>query len=736
MSDLGVARGAIRISTEDVFRAQRSVQAASQSMTQALRSIGIGVGAAQLLRLAVDADRVATAFDRQRVAGVNLAGSQGRLNELLEVYNRATGNAVDKVSALESVTKLMAVGFADNAKELDQFARAIRGISLALGTSEDTVTQNLILELFTQRGARLDQLGLQYDKVRQRADALQAADASLTQQQAYQNAVLEQAEERFGKLADSVEGQATGVEKARRVWRDLRLELAQDIKTNAVDDAGNAFSQLLERIQQARAALRQWSQEVEIRRASSPNTSALGLLLGGGLSSSQANFIISASARDAARHAAAGSSVSPGPRFNDDQVAALRRRDEGFTEIERASTQARLDETRSYERQRTEVIANYEKQIAREAQDFARARANAERQLNMGILDVAQDSARQRLKWAADLERNIAQARSDSAERQADARKDANKRLADLDEDFKRDQERRQKDFDDDQLSAAGRLDAIQLLELRKDRARQLEDAEAAHKEQRDEIKEQLQERLDAEARSLDKSIRQQQEANDRRLAEQAENDRLRIADMKQDFADRVAQEDIERGIMMDRRAEDHADQLASLAAAHSERIQQIKDDAAREREQFTEESNKVLEDAGVHNTAWLKEQRRINDGVLKLHEELLEQQRRALKTPLGHPSLADPYADRELPTFATGGAVSRTGLAQVHAGEFVLSKSMISMMGHGMTPPAVQAMMGGARNITLSGDIHLHGVTSSTPGDFAAMFRNELIKVLEEVAQ
>lgn len=580
-------------------------------------------------RFAVEASQSATAYNRQRVAAVNLAGSQAKLNELMETFRRASGGALDKAEGLASVTKLMAVGFADNAGELDKFARAIRGISIAMGTTEDTVTQNLILELFTQRGARLDQLGLQYDKVRARADELRAADTSLTQQQAYQNAVLEQAQERYGALTDSLEGQKTGVEKLAIAWKNLRLEIGQEIKPG-VDNLGEWTADFLEWIRQ--------------RRAEIPSEAA-NLLAAAGISSAP----LGQRSRDAGRHPAPSFSGAAGSGFDKDQTAALRRREEGFATIERESTLARLEATRSYERQRTSVIAQYEKSIAREAEDFGRQRANAARKLEFAILDIHQDSARQHVKWEQELARNIAEAQADSAERVAEVREDSAERLADSEEKYAKDREKRARDHHKTLREAAANLDAVAVREEQRRFRDEAKEAKNAHEEAKDDIQEQLDERLDDEAKSLAKSERQAREANARRVEEQAENDRLRIEEMRAAFEAQKIEEDAERAIMLGRRAEDHAAQLIEMATAQGERIQQIKDHAQAEREQFTEESNKFLEEVGIHNQAWLDEQEKINEGVIKRHQELLDAQRRALLTP-GHPSLADPYIDRNLP--------------------------------------------------------------------------------------
>lgn len=588
-------------------------------------ALAAGLAVSQGVRFAVEASQTATAYNRQSVAARDLAGSQAKLNELLTAYGRASGGAVDKATALSNITRLQAVGFADNAEEVDRFTRGVRGASIAMGKLQDEISQEVQLAISNQSLKRLDQIGLGITEVNNRIETLRASNQGMTREAAFQEAVLGLLNEKFGALTDSAEGQATGTERLTKAWADMRLEMGQDIQVN-VNQVTGALADVLGWINQVRDAKRQFNAELNDEGI----LQARRIMLGRGeqplpsLTSGEQRWMTDASGRNAARRGAATRGAGQG--FDEDQVAALRRREEGFAEIDRSEAESRLEATRSYERQRTQTIADFEKQRSREAADFGRQRLYAERKHNLALLDVAQDSARQRSKWEADSERTIAKARQDTA-----------KQLAELDKDFKKDQKRRQKDFRDDMLSAAGRLDAIALLELRKDRARELEDRKEAHAEQRSDLQEQLQEREREERDSLQ-----------RRIDEQRENDRLRIEEMKAAFEESRIQEDVEHGIRLTRQAQDHGDQLAEMARAQGERLQQIKDHAAKEREQFTEESNKFLEAEEIHNQKWLDEQEKLNEGVIRRHEELLAAQRRALLGPNGQapgwPSLANPY--------------------------------------------------------------------------------------------
>lgn len=652
-----------------------------------------GLAVAQGARLAVQADQLATSYNRQRVAAENLAGSQARLNSLLAAYDRASGGAVDQSQALADVTRLMSVGFADNAQELDQFARAIRGISIAMGTSQDTVTQNLILELFSQRGQRLDQLGLQYDKVRQRADELRAADASLTQQMAYQQAVLEQANERFGVLTTSTAGQATEVERLTRAWKDLRLEMAQDIKEPTEDVAGG-LAGALEWFSRFREANRRRNEEIIwerqaadwMRSGRTPPPIQMGPQMRPPTPSTRADASAS--------------------RWTDEQSALIRDWAEARQEIERGANQARLDATQAYEQQRTSTIRQYEQTIAREAEDFARQRARAEQQLIDDIADIRADAARRETKQAEELARDIARARADSAERVAeweedhaervaDLRADSNERLAELEEDYQRDRERAAESHRESLLDAASRLDAAAVAAEQRRYAQEQREAEEQHQERIDDERESLEERiaqereaheerLADEAEALDKRIRQEQEAHAERLAEAREADEQRIADMREDFEERKRIEDEDRAIRLARMAQDHNDQLGEMDRQHGLRLAQIREQAAEEREQLDAEFKRQMVELEAQIDAWIDEQNRLTDAAIESYNrwfrnlELRAAGLRGLSDREGsHPSAADPYIDLPLPATATTSSRSTTSnTVTIEAGAIVVQEA------------------------------------------------------------
>jgi hypothetical protein len=662
------------------LQAQNGLGGLAGSLRGVAGALGIGLGAAavsQVIRFGLEADRVATAFERQSVAAVNLAGSQQKLNELLNVYNQVTGGVIDRATALSDVTRLQAVGFADTTEELENFARAARGISVATGQQQDYVISQLQLAIANQSTMRLDQLGLGVSEVKNRIDELRASNKNLTTEMAYQDAVLGLAQEKFGALADSAEAQATGAEKAAKAWKDLRLEFG----TGFGGDATNAFMEkLAENIQNATLAFQRLQDAIEGYKRSIDSIGRTGAF----------PIFNSFSVASGGSFAAQAPDTPParGRTFAEGSIELMQEKIEALADIEQNSLDARADAIQQFGEQAASAERNYGKTIAREAEDFARQRLRAEQEFAESILDIREDAARREAESAEDLARVIGQARADSAERLADWEEDHNERLADiredgaerlaeLDERYQRDRERAARDHSDRIADAAGRLDAIAVAEAQKNYKRQEEDAKEAYDEQRTDLEEQLQERIDQENESyaerledereaLDKRIRQANEAAQRQLDDARENDALRIQDMTDDFEKRKILEDEDRATRLIRMAQDHQDQMDEMARQHALNLQQIADQEQEERDKVEEEFVKEMAALGVRTAAYVEKLRQKEleaeyafdkwwahvNGVL-LGEYALQG---------SHPSMSDPYTNREAPrgntTFSAGSIV------------------------------------------------------------------------------
>lgn len=645
-ANLGNAQGRITIDTSGVRTAQQQVQAASRAMSQALGALGIAGGAAavqQFTRFAVQATAMATAYARQEVAARSLAGSQSQLNDLLRVYSDSMGGAVADAQALADVTRLQAVGFADSAKELAEFAKAARGISIATGQSQEYIIGQLQLAIANQSTLRLDQLGLGVAEVQQRINELRAANRGLTAEMAYQQAILEAATDKFGSLADSAAGQRTEVEKLEIAWQNLQLELGETFEGN-VNVIAEGLAWVLDSIRKDIEETNNLIREYEAAaRAPFASRTTIGRVTPTRIDTG-------------------------GPTLDElrQQDAERDRYARALQDMERQAQRDRLDATRQYEEQRTQIIRDYGKTIAREAEDFARQRARAEEDYARNLQRIWRDIAQREARQLADLERTIADARLDAAERAAERQADyderiaetraaANARIAEMEGDFSRQRERAQRDHARRLRDAAANLDAVAIREAQRDfrerqrdaqedfdervakerqnEARRLADLEKAHAKQ-----------IAADQKALQKRIEQANEAYTRQLEDARAADAQRIEDMAADFALRQEREDEDRAIRLGRMTQDHQDQLTELGRQHALRLAQIHIHAQDERTQLDLEHKEAMVALGVRNDAWIAELERMERERRRVYDEVWG------NTGRGHPSAADPYATLPLP--------------------------------------------------------------------------------------
>lgn len=717
MSDLGAARGRILIDTSDVQRAQREVAQASRGMSQALNALGIGLGARELVQYAVEADRVATAFRRQSVAARNLAGGQAQLNELLATYNDATGGAVSNAQALADVTRLLAIGFADSAAELDQFARAARGIAIATGQSQDYIIGQLQLAIANQSTMRLDQLGLGVSEVKQRIDELKASNKSMTDEMAYQQAILELAEEKFGEIADSAAGAATGMEQLRKEWDNLMLSLGG----GPIDFVAQAMANWLKDAQRDIGYVIKAVEELE--KAWDRLRFAAGV--------TNINPDLNSGISDRARGNAAGL-VRPQevPRWGENQRAvesALVEWSQQVRAIERQAAQDRLDATRQYEEQRTSAIRQYEQSIAREAEDFARNRAREAQDYAISLQRMHRDIAQREARQLADLERTISDARTDAAERAndrqialderiAETRSQANERIAELESDFAKRQERSQRTFARQLRDAAANLDAVRVRELQQERRERLQEeqdnfAERLDKERQNEAKRLADlekahaKQTASEAKALQKRIDDANDAYQRQLTDARAADEQRLADMAADRALRLERENEDRATRLERMAEDHAAQLEEMARQHELRLIQIAEQEQDERDLLDEEFQKELDALGIRTDKWTEKQKQITDYAIAEFDRWWERITQIANGLAG-------IGPQPLNPMITPGGWPSLGTSSV-----------------------VPSSVNNSRAVSITAPIQVFAATGQSPHDIAGAVRREIADLLEEIA-
>lgn len=659
---LGAAVGRIRIDTTDVERAEQRVRRSAAGIQRTFvgikasaidlngvfgelgSAIGISLGIAGIVQLGRAFNELTTQaaqVERLRDNFDDLAQGVGQSGDaMLDAMRVASRGMVSDADLVLNANRALVTGVADSAQEIGQLLEIARVRGQALGISTQEAFTRLVQGIGKREKEILDELGIVlnlndvYDEFAQKlgttADALSEAQKT----QAFFNAVVEDSADILKDVGDQAGNAADKIEKQKIAVDNLRQALGELFVEGQTTSAG-FWTTMIDGLTQYVKALQQIQNQGFgfVPRATFPNAPP-------GLGGPPAPSV---------RRGVAG------PRFTPEQEELIIQRDADLRGLEADSQKARVEAETDYLESVADVERDHQQRMLREGEDFASSRQRQEQDFQAGILEIRREGAQREEKAAADLARTLNRARADSEERIAEAREDTNERLAELDEDFQRAQARRQQEFEDDMLSAAGRLDAIALLELRKDRARQLKDAEEAHEEQRDDLQKQLQERIDDENEALAKIIAQANEARARQLEDGRKADEQRIIDMQADFAERKRREDEDRVIRLTRLADDHQARLDEMARQHQLDLDQIGIHEQEKRDKIEEEFNKESK----LNDAWIKENKRVADNAILDFTRAMDNI--ALRAAgllgltamtggsRGHPSTADPYVDRPM---------------------------------------------------------------------------------------
>lgn len=194
------------------------------------------VGLAQsMANLAQEFVRGNTEIKRANVAFVELAGSVATAEGRLIAIQEGAAGAVSQLGAIKIANQAASLGLANTAQEFQRLTEAARVtalISPVINDIESAITE-LGLASANLSFRRLDQLGLSVTEVRNRMKELQAANAELTDSQAFLEASIDSLIAKGSGIIDSQAAQASGLE---------RLNVA----INEFLDQEGAFSNFLE----------------------------------------------------------------------------------------------------------------------------------------------------------------------------------------------------------------------------------------------------------------------------------------------------------------------------------------------------------------------------------------------------------------------------------------------------------------------------------------------------------
>jgi hypothetical protein len=207
----------------------------AKSLSGGLSGIGGMIGVAGIATAAMQVGRVVTELGnlgqqvQQQRAYFNVwSGGVGNATENLMAMRAAIGNVMTDSEAMAGANKLLSMGLATNSKELADLSK----MAVMLGGSTRSASESIdefSLLLANQSVLRLDTFGISGAKVRARIEELMAADANLSREQAFLNAVMEEGTAKVNALEAAGVKATTSAQDLATAWRGLREAIGEGI---------------------------------------------------------------------------------------------------------------------------------------------------------------------------------------------------------------------------------------------------------------------------------------------------------------------------------------------------------------------------------------------------------------------------------------------------------------------------------------------------------------------------
>lgn len=230
---------------------QTTNQTKQLTMAQKALVAGLAAAAVAVGREAVELYELGAQSKRAETALVAFAGGSSEAEAALEGIERASGGALDKMSAAQNAARLFSMGLADTASEAEQLAKIGITLGTAMGRDTQAAFEEFSLLLANQSIPRLDTFGISAAAVRQRIGELQSEVQGMSREEAFKLAVVEIGTERLKDLEAQGYESATSLERLKATWQNMKLGTAdiifgaaENANPNKIVEFGNAYSEL------------------------------------------------------------------------------------------------------------------------------------------------------------------------------------------------------------------------------------------------------------------------------------------------------------------------------------------------------------------------------------------------------------------------------------------------------------------------------------------------------------
>lgn len=236
----------LRAVLEFVNKAGPGVKAAGKDLgglAKTAKTLGTGLAAAGVVaagKAAYELGVLGAQSLRTKRAFTAISGGALIATDKLDAMRRATRGAMSEQQMMASANRLMQMGLANNAAELEQVTTMATRLGSAMGKEAGPAVEEFALMLANQSIPRLDTFGISAGKVRARILELQAATPGLSREMAFMTATMEEGEEAMGRLGEAVDDELLANERLEASWADLKAMAGEALAPAMANVASSA----------------------------------------------------------------------------------------------------------------------------------------------------------------------------------------------------------------------------------------------------------------------------------------------------------------------------------------------------------------------------------------------------------------------------------------------------------------------------------------------------------------
>lgn len=191
-----------------------------------LGAVGISASISGIAKLGAELGQLGESAQRSGLYFEAFSGSSAIAAQNLKAMQSATGGALTSVQSMQAASKLLSMGLATNATELENVAH----MAVMLGGNTRTAAQavdEFALLLANRSVERLDTFGIASGDARVKIDALMKANEGMTRETAFMNVVMEEGAAKVKLLEDAGVKAATSTDQLKASVAELKIELGK-----------------------------------------------------------------------------------------------------------------------------------------------------------------------------------------------------------------------------------------------------------------------------------------------------------------------------------------------------------------------------------------------------------------------------------------------------------------------------------------------------------------------------